>query len=151
MPDLTAGRFSNIYAKVDARLFDDHYHLIADGEFNPYTMAGDKYNISLQRLEGENSLTIAKRYNRKYNDYWSIDLFHRLNSSWAFRYQNGYSAQDKQILYHMGGVDYSESCCWSLSLAYTRKSTVINQQVTNDNRITFLVNFVGLGSVGRKN
>ncbi len=151
VPDLTAGRFSNIYAKIDALLFNGQYHLIADGELNPYTLAGDKYNISLQRVVDGNTLTLAKRYNRRYNDYWSIDLYQRLNSIWAFRYQNGYSARDKQILYHMAGVDYSESCCWSVSLAYIRKSTVINKKVTNDNRITFLINFVGLGSVGRKN
>lgn len=133
--------------EVAARIGDD-WDLSSTMQWDPNLSGTRVAGTRLQYRFGERGLAnLSYRYRRQRTEQLDFSTYLPLNERWSLYGRVNHSLRDNRTLESLGGFEY-RSCCFAARVLlrhYLRSSAL-----DSDNAIYFELDFLGLGSVGRK-
>lgn len=138
----------SVYVGEVAAQLGTNWDLSSTMQWDPNLSATRVAGTRLQyRFRERGLMNLSYRYRRGRTEQLDFSTYLPLNERWSLYGRVNHSLRDNRTLESLGGFEY-RSCCFSARVLlrhYLRSSAI-----DSDNAIYFELDFLGLGSLGRK-
>lgn len=145
-PAITAD--GSVYVGEVAAQIGEDWNLSSTMQWDPNLSATRVAGTRLQyRFRERGLMNLSYRYRRGRTEQLDFSTYLPLNERWSLYGRVNHSLRDNRTLESLGGFEY-RSCCFAARVLlrhYLRSSAI-----DSDNAIYFELDFLGLGSLGRK-
>lgn len=145
-PAITAD--GSVYVGEVAARIGENWDLSSTMQWDPNLSGTRVAGTRLQYRFGDRGLmNLSYRYRRQRTEQLDFSTYLPLNERWSLYGRVNHSLRDNRTLESLGGFEY-RSCCFAARVLlrhYLRSSAL-----DSDNAIYFELDFLGLGSLGRK-